>query len=64
LELNREQFDQDRQSPASLQLIQEDIANGRSIGVSGTPTAFINGKRINNRDLGKLPELIIRELDR
>jgi protein-disulfide isomerase len=43
-------------------LIQADIQNGKQIGVKGTPSAFINGKRIRNRELGSLPELILREL--
>jgi glutaredoxin len=62
LGLNMDQFSKDRQLASSRQLIQEDIENGRTIGVTGTPSAFINGKRIRNRELGTLPELIIREL--
>ncbi len=60
LNLNMEQFNQDRQSTASRQLIQGDVENGRSIGVRGTPTVFINGKRVKSRD--DLLELIRREL--
>ena len=62
LGLNMDQFKKDRELASSRQLIQEDIENGKQIGVTGTPSAFINGKRIRNRDLGTLPELIIREL--
>lgn len=62
LGLNMDQFNQDRQSASSRQLIQADIQNGKAIGVKGTPSAFINGKRIRNQDLGALPQLIIREL--
>ena len=46
------------------QLIEEDLANGRKIGVRGTPAVFLNGKRINNKDLGKLPDLIRKELEK
>jgi protein-disulfide isomerase len=60
--LNMDQFNQDRQSASNRQLIQEDIENGRKIGVRGTPSVFLNGKRINNQDLGTLSELIQREL--
>lgn len=63
LALDMDRFNQDRQSAASRLLIKEDVENGKKIGVSGTPTVFINGKRIRNRDLGRLPELIISELD-
>ena len=58
--LNMDQFNQDRQSAASRQLIQQDIENGKKIGVRGTPSMFMNGKRVQNP--GKLPELIMREL--
>ena len=58
--LNMDRFNQDRQSASSRQLIQEDIQNGRKIGVRGTPSLFLNGKRVSNP--GKLPELIMREL--
>ena len=60
LEIDR--FNQDRQLASSRQLIQQDIDNGKKIGVAGTPSVFMNGKRINNRDLGSLEVLIIREL--
>ncbi len=59
--LNMDQFNQDRQSASSRRLIQEDIENGKKIGVRGTPSVFMNGKRIGNRELGNLPELIMRE---
>jgi protein-disulfide isomerase len=60
--LDMDRFNQDRQSAASRQLIQDDLENGRRIGVRGTPSLFMNGKRINNRDIGSLSELIRREL--
>jgi protein-disulfide isomerase len=62
--LNMDQFNQDRQSSSNRRLIQEDIENGRKIGVRGTPSVFMNGKRISNRDLGNLPELIMREREK
>lgn len=59
--LNMDQFNLDRQSASNRRLIQEDVENGKKIGVRGTPSVFMNGKRISNRDLGNLPELIVRE---
>jgi len=61
LELNLEKFNQDRVSPALHMVIQEDIANGEKVGVRGTPTVYLNGKRVRNP--GDLPQLIQRELD-
>jgi len=60
LQLNMDQFNKDRQSPDSRLLIQADIQNGRQVGVRGTPSLFINGKRVKNP--GTLPELIGNEL--
>ena len=62
LELNMDQFAKDRDLEASRQLIEADIENGKAVGVTGTPSAYINGKRIRNRELGSLPELIVQEL--
>jgi len=62
--LNIEQFNIDRQSEESKKVIQEDIENGREIGVRGTPSVFLNGKRINNKDLKNLPDMIRHELNK
>jgi protein-disulfide isomerase len=64
LELDMAQFSQDRNLESSRQLIQDDIANGKAVGVSGTPSLFLNGKRIPNKTLGSLPALIKRELEK
>lgn len=62
LGLNLDQFNQDSRSPVNRELIQADILDGRKTGVRGTPSVFMNGKRIGNRELGRLPELIQGEL--
>lgn len=62
LELDLDQFGQDRKLETSRQLIREDMENGKLVGVRGTPAVFLNGKRIKNKDLGSLPKLIDREL--
>ena len=62
--LNIEQFNIDRQSEESKKVIQEDIENGKKIGVRGTPSVFLNGKRINNKDLKNLPDIIRHELNK
>jgi protein-disulfide isomerase len=60
LQLDMDQFNRDRNSAASRELIKADIENGRRVGVRGTPSVFMNGKRIKNP--GALPELIRRQL--
>lgn len=64
LGLDMDRFAQDRQLEASRQLIREDIQDGKSLGVNGTPSVFMNGKRVDNKDLGSLPQLIARELEK
>jgi protein-disulfide isomerase len=58
--LNMDQFNQDRQSVSSRQLIHQDIENGKKIGVRGTPIMFMNGKRVHNPF--KVHEFIMKEL--
>lgn len=62
LGLDLEAFKKDRELPESRALIKADVENGKAVGVSGTPSVFLNGKRIANRNLSRLPELIIREM--
>ena len=62
LELDMDAFKKDRELAESRRLIDADIQNGKAVGVGGTPSVFLNGKRIANRNLSKLPELIEREL--
>jgi protein-disulfide isomerase len=39
-------------------LITRDVNNGRQSGVRGTPTIFVNGKRLNNRSLAGFQQAI------
>jgi protein-disulfide isomerase len=62
LELDMERFQSDLDSQASRRLIQEDVTHGRESGVEGTPTVYMNGKKIKNRKLGSLMKLVEEEL--
>jgi protein-disulfide isomerase len=62
LGLNMAQFNKDRHSPELQKWIQEDIINGRRIGVHGTPTVFINGMHLANRSLESFSAAIDAEL--
>jgi protein-disulfide isomerase len=62
LQLNMQQFKQDRQSPVNRARIIEDLNDGRKAGVRGTPTVFMNGRQIENRQLSNLSQLITDEL--
>lgn len=47
LGLNISKFTQDLDDPRWLQKAQRDMADGKSIGVNGTPTLFVNGDRVS-----------------
>jgi len=64
LNLDMEKFNRDRASEQVRKIIAEDVANGRQVGVTGTPSVFLNGKRIENRKIGNLPVLIQQELQK
>jgi len=49
LGLDITKFEADFNSDKYDKLIQEDISLGKSAGVSGTPTLFLNGKRMQKR---------------
>ncbi len=45
LGLDMEKFNQDKDSRSVRDFVTRDMVNGRRIGVRGTPTLFVNGKR-------------------
>jgi len=47
LELDLEQYQADIAASETTRLINADISEGKSLGVSGTPTFFINGERLD-----------------
>ena len=60
--LDVEKLNQDAKDPAIQYLITRDVNNGRESGVRGTPTIFVNGKRLNNRSLAGFQQAIDAEL--
>ena len=62
--LNMEQFELDRKSPSIQGLISRDMREGRLAGLRGTPTLYINGKKLSVRSIGNIYEMIDDEIDR
>ncbi|MEW6600041.1 MAG: thioredoxin domain-containing protein [Nitrospirota bacterium] len=58
LQLNEARFLADFSSNKYDALIQQDITLGQSIGVGGTPTLFMNGKRMQGRSFDDFKGLI------
>lgn len=58
LNLDISKFTADYGSGKYDKQIQQDINTGRSVGVSGTPTLFVNGKRMRGRSIDDLKAAI------
>ena len=51
LSLDMEKFKKDLQDPAIASVVDRDMNDGLKANVQGTPTIFINGKLLNQRNL-------------
>lgn len=60
--LDMDTFNRDMNSEATKQRLIKDVMNARESEVSGTPTLFINGRRVNDRSPQALQKLIDQEL--
>jgi protein-disulfide isomerase len=62
LDLDMSQFEKDRNDFSAKKLIQRDLQNGAAAGVHGTPTIFVNGRRLKQRSLEGFKNIIDSEL--
>jgi protein-disulfide isomerase len=62
LGLDLAKFEKDRKSPYAARMINRDLAEGGRIGVRGTPSVFVNGKKVKQRSLEAISSLIEGEL--
>ncbi len=62
LGLDMAKFNQDKDSRSIRDFVTRDVVNGRQIGVRGTPTLFVNGKRAMVRTPFDLFKIIDAEL--
>jgi protein-disulfide isomerase len=60
--LDMKKFDADMAAPETEKSVREDLAAGRGADVSGTPTFFVNGKRVMNRSLEGMKAMVEEEL--
>jgi protein-disulfide isomerase len=64
LGLDVAKFEQDMNSPDVQAQIAEDIQLARQAAVSGTPTLYLNGKKVQNRSLEGLKQMIDEALQK
>jgi protein-disulfide isomerase len=62
MDLDLKKFSLDRMKPSLRNKIEQDIADAQKAGVTGTPTIFVNGRKLKKRDFGSLSKLIDSEL--
>jgi protein-disulfide isomerase len=60
--LDMKKFDADMASPETEKAVRADLDLGRTVDVSGTPTMFINGKRVMNRSVEGMKAMVDEEL--
>jgi protein-disulfide isomerase len=58
LSLDVAQFQKDMESPETLAQINREMQEGKAADVTGTPTIFVNGKRLMNRSLDGFKQMI------
>lgn len=56
INLDMEKFTKDFDSDSTLQRVLNDIADGNKIGISGTPSFFINGKQFQLNELKNISD--------
>lgn len=64
LGLDMQRFSEDMNSRSVQDFVTSDVVNGRQIGVRGTPTIFVNGKRVQIRTPFDLFTAVEAELKR
>lgn len=62
LGLDMKRFETDMNSPETAKLIDDDVAVARAVGVTSTPTFFINGKIVTNRSFDGMKAMVEEEL--
>jgi len=58
IDLNVEQFEKDMKSEKVAKWVKDDIAEARRVKVTGTPSLFINGKRVKDRKPDAMKKVI------
>jgi len=62
LKLDLDRFNKDYKAPVNQQALQRDMADAQLAGVRGTPTIFVNGRRLKERNIKDLQQMISQEL--
>ena len=64
LGLNETELKNQQQNPDITERIRQDYEEGIRVGVRGTPTVFINGKKLRDRSMKQMENAIEKELQK
>ncbi len=64
LGFDRAEFEKKMKDPKITAMIRQDLRDGAQAGVRGTPTIFLNGRRLKDRSLQGFQAAIDKELQR
>ena len=56
--LDMTKFQADMAAPETEKAVRDELAVGRTVDVGGTPTLFINGKRVMNRSVDGMKQMV------
>jgi protein-disulfide isomerase len=62
LGLDVDRFEKDLKDPALEETLVKDVRDGADAGVTGTPSLYVNGKRVYDRSLDGFKKMIDAEL--
>ena len=62
--LDLKMFSLDMMRPSVRKKIDQDISDAKKAGVTGTPTLFVNGRKVKKRDFDAMSKLIDAELSK
>ena len=62
IELDMDKFKKDMNSPETKHKLARDLASARQADVSGTPTLFINGRRVKSRGPDVIQKMVEQEM--
>lgn len=62
LGLDMDRFKKDMKSPRLQQIVAGDVKDAGSLGVTGTPTIFINGRKLTQRSIEGFQAMIDDQL--
>ena len=64
LGMDVEKFKKDMNSPETKQRLAKDLGDANKAGVTGTPTLFINGRKVQSRGPGAIQQMIDQEVSK